>query len=260
MALANLAQDRAVLATRAAQGLLQSVDTRLVVDGHWGSFTDGSYARAPAALQQAVRGVTESFGSAYTPANLKDHFSSDRASVPKGGSASLTDSLVTGEKARAMVERAYNMLNAGSAGFNVDDLQTFASLEAARKRVDGKTYFDASAVNRGGFTGLYQFNKTTWDSVKERSPAAANLLGTFEASAKDPWMNTVAMVAYAMLNAAQLRRLGYKGAIDSRALYGAHQQGANGFVNFKRTGVLAGTQSKESVAFLKGGPPPTLVA
>lgn len=61
---------------RSARSLLQSVDTRLVVDGHWGSFTDGSCARAPASLQQAIRGVTEGPGPTYTLASLRNRSSS----------------------------------------------------------------------------------------------------------------------------------------------------------------------------------------
>lgn len=250
----TLSLDKAVMATRAAQGLLTSSNTKLVVDGHWGSFTDGSYAKAPSSLQQAVQGITQSFGPAYTPGNLREFFSQDKASIPLARSAGVTGNLVTKDKARALIERAYNLLNAGSVGIKLDDLQGFASLEAARKKVDGITYYDAAAVNSSGYTGLYQFGSKTWDDVKKRSQQAGNLLGTFSGSAKDPWLNTVAMVAYAMLNAAALRSAGYKGNIDARALYGSHQQGVGGYLSFTRTGQLMfPNQSSASIAFLKGG-------
>lgn len=250
--MAVLSAGKAQQATRAAQRVMAKTEPKLIVDGHWGKFTQKVYSALPAVTQKSVQLITASYGPDYTPANLAEHFAADKAK-----SKAAAPELISVEKARALVERAAEKLGARTAGIQPSDLAIVMWFEAARRRVDGATFFNAAAVNSLGYTGLYQFSRRTWEDVRARSKIAE--LGDFS-NATNAWMNTLAMVAYAKLNIITLRNKGYKGPIDARTIYGCHQQGAGGFLHFKRTGTLLfPEQSAESIAFLRNGSLPSYV-
>lgn len=241
---------RAMMATRQAQSILQMSSPSLVADGRWGSYTNGVYARAPASLQLMVRNALDAYGPAYTPAALYAMTQSYKS--PRGGSAAVTADLIPADKVRALLTRAAALLNLQATGISMADLESLAAYEAAQRVIGGVRYYNTGAVNRLGYTGLYQFGKAAWETAQKWSPVAAAEMGDFATGAKDAWRSTVAMVALAMSNARTLKRGGFTGKMDARALYGAHQQGPAGYLRFLQSGVVAGEQSAESLAFLRG--------
>lgn len=247
---AELDPRRAMMATRQVQRILQLNEPSLIADGRWGSYTNGAYARAPAAMKDMVRKTLDTYGPGYTPAALYEQVQSRKA--PKGGSSAMMANYLPADKVRALLERAYVQLDAARVGISMDSLTSLAAYEAAQKTIDGVKYYSVDAVNKLGYTGLYQFGPSAWKDAQAWSPWVASTIGSFQEGAKDAWKSTVAMVAFAMSNATALRKRGYKGALDARTLYGAHQQGVSGYLRFLKDGSIAGTQSKESVAFLKG--------
>lgn len=71
------------LATRAAQVLLQAVDPTLVVDGSWGTFTQGVFAKAPAGVKQQIERVIQAVAQA-SPSDLLVFRQAEKRTVIKG--------------------------------------------------------------------------------------------------------------------------------------------------------------------------------
>lgn len=236
---------KAEVVTRAAQGVLTNANKSLVVDGYWGTFTNDAYRSAPATVKQAVDMILAAFGT--TSAELYKRSRPTTASGVKNPA-----NLVTLDKVNGWLTRAVAMTGAESVGITAGKLKGIVWLESAKRLVDGKWYFDVNSQNSLGYSGLYQFSRKTWNDVIDRSVSGPKL-PPFEKAAFDGWYNTLAMVKYAILNVAALLRLGYSGPVTAQVVYGAHQQGARGYLSYVRTGVPIGKQSEESLAFIDTG-------
>lgn len=240
---------KAAQATRAAQGLLSEQRTDLKVDGHWGSFTQQAFANANSTLQTTVRQTVASFGSDYTPENLRDHFVSQKAAVEK----TVGKEWISEEYAMSLLERAVNLLGAARYGITTSNLRDFLFIEPIKQRDDsGRWYFKTTSA-LGSYRGLYQMGKGAWlEALKV--PGARDQMGDY-ANAFDPWCNTVAMVGYAIQNVRTARDvMKYDGAITGQLLYGMHNQGAAGRIRqIRGQASVVGQQSKIAMNYMATG-------
>jgi len=253
-------------AVRVAQSVLKLSTPKLMVDGYWGTFTRGAFDRAPASDKARVKSVLAAMGAPSPDAltEMHDRLKADndekllasraaaRASRGNVSGASAQFANETG-KSRFITEQLAIQLIREVVRILNNPIVTEAlmlkklKLEAARTKQNGVTMYDTLAVNSDGYSGLYQFddNGDSW-----REAAKIIDLPAFNGPKgwRDPFYNTLAAGAYAVANANQLRRLGYRGPFTYNVLYLAHNQGATGAYRIL-TGEqrLAGTQSSAAM-------------
>lgn len=244
---------QAKFAVSASQGVLKVSNPTLIIDGHWGHFTESAFQRSSPTVKEAAGNVARSFGPDYTPAALVLYFAQTKSAVTK----LLGANWITEDRMVALIQRAITFCDADKAGVTVGTMMQFVKLEARHKvGLDGKYVFDAGYANAGGYSGLFQFDKygKAWKAASTVSPAIGKEMGSFS-NVFNPWCNTLAAVAYALKNISTAGQTtkdykGYRGPIDGAFLYGMHQQGAVGFVGILRgQRSFAGDQSSESVKF-----------
>lgn len=236
-----LTADQYTRATRAAQGLMSAGAPELLVDGKWGTFTNSVYAKLTPGLRAQVDAMLRAIGTS-APA-LKSFRDAERTT----GTQMAMPKIATGStwiSADAM--RVITQKVAAETGVDPKMLWEFLQLEAARKTEGGVTYYNAAAVNAGGYVGLFQFDRKgdAW-SVASRHVKG---LAPFSVGKTDAYFNTLAAAGYVKANTLTLRRLGYKGPITTNVAYLAHNQGAGGaFKIITGKGQIAGSQSKAAV-------------
>lgn len=220
-----------VVAVKAAQ-LVMSKFRPITVDGYWGSFTQGTYGQLSPDQRFQVDGVLSNVAG-VTASGLFAQTRNSKASRDKVGFEA---------KQIARDVRATNGVKMGTlvspsdmsdiigkvsskTGVSSATLQRFVDLEAARIVKNGVRYYDAGAVNSGGYRGLCQFDRAgaAWASASKMGD-----LPPFETSWADPMTAMLAAAYYVLFNTRVIRTLGYKGIVTGSIAYLMHNQGASG--------------------------------
>lgn len=205
-------------ATILAQRVLAQSDPQLVVDGWWGTFTNGVYATAEPAVKQAVDVILLAAGT-----NAELLLSATRTLTSAGDAAG--DGWIPIEQAEALIDRAVQM-----DGGDAELMRRFLRVEAAKRTVNGTLMVNAKSVAPNGFyRGLYQMGVDAWAEAKKRVEDLDNYLSAFDA-----WQNTRAANAYIKVVQDQARAKGYKGVFTPEVLYALHNQGAGGFMSLMK--------------------------
>lgn len=201
-------------ATKVAQVILRQVDSTLVPDGWWGSYSDAAYRKAGSGLQSAVRESLKTAG--LTPEGLLI-----KTRAAKAEANALGDGWIPQDKAFALVDR-----NAADFGVSSDRIRAFLLLEAAKMMRGGVTYYNANSVSPNGlFKGLFQMGRPAWQDVQKADKSFPGY-----DKVMDPTWNTRAAAKYMSLNMAYAKKKGYKGEFTGEVLYAMHNQGAAGFM------------------------------
>jgi len=252
-------------AVRVAQSVLKLSTPKLKVDGYWGTFTRGAYDRAPSGDKARVKAVLAAM-SAPSPDSLTEMHDRLKADRDEGllrarAAARASRENVSGTsaqfavqqgKTRFISEQAANQLIREVVRILNNPIITESMmmmklrLEAAWKIQNGVKMYDTLAINSGGYRGLYQFSA---DGASWQNASNVIELPAFEGPNgwRDPFYNTLAAGAYALANATELRRLGYRGPLTYNVLYLAHNQGANGaYKILSGQRGIAGVQSREA--------------
>jgi hypothetical protein len=236
-------------ATRAAQGILSSVFPEMRIDGHWGSFTQSLYVKAPISIQMAVRGALSTF--AVTPDQLANDFAKDKAN------GNL-------DKARALKERNAVMrpdvqeaiANASRVtGVNSSVILGFAKLESS---LNPDATNPKNPVGTKGSRGLMQMQYASWNEAKTYLKNKFNTdIGSYVSAWMSPKDNALAGAAYLLINTERLKAYGYMGPLTPAVYYLAHQQGAGGFIELWRSSQdrVVKTSYVKDEAMLKNPPP-----
>lgn len=255
---------------RAAQSVLKLSHPNLVIDGYWGSFTQGVYEASSTSDKARVAAVLAAL-NAPTPETLTQIYNARKAAkdeslVEERATARAERENVTGTAAqldKATGARRYIDLPAATRYIKEvvrilnnpivteELLLRKLNVEAAKTKINQTVYYDTEAINSSGYRGLYQFDKSgnAWAD-------ASKIIALPEFGGPNGWINpfynTLAAGAYAIFNSRVLRTEGYKGPITLNTLYLAHNQGAAGAARIltgKRG--LAGLQSSEAVKLSK---------
>jgi len=232
-----------IRAVRAAQAVMREHKPGLIVDGHWGNFTQRAYDELAKTAQIAVDSVLGSFNTSVT--RIKSEYDAARLSATRV----LGDSWIDQGKARAILERAANLV-----GIPFSALKDFLDLEPAKKATPNGVFYDTKSTN-GQYRGLFQFGPAAWDSARSYlKRVGINVdLGSFSANVYDPWLNSVAAAAFAKFNEeVVVAKLGPKVKPFSGAdYYTMHNQGAGGFIRLREGGALEGKQSANAVKYMQ---------
>lgn len=213
------------LGTRASQTILQIVDPNMVVDGRWGSYTQRVFSQASAEIKETVARVLRTV-SGSTPADMQAFRVVEKmtaaSSSSMSGNVMLDARYVSSATMSDIIKRVSGVTNVAS-----DVLQKFLDLEAAKKTINGVVYYDALAVNSGGYSGLFQFDDAggSWSRARAFSSA---LPPWSDAAWKDPYLSTLAAACYLRMNTFAIAKFGYKGPITPNIAYLMHNQGAMG--------------------------------
>lgn len=256
-------------AVNVAQSVLRQSDPKLIVDGYWGTYTRGAYDKAPFAIQARVKAVLAAMGApspddltemhrrlkSAGDANLISRRAASRAlrgDVAKTAESTvgkIKSSLITKAEALQLINEAVRILN--NPIVTVDLLAMKLDLEAAKVSQGGVVYYNTQAINRLGYRGLFQFSA---DGASWEQASKVIELPSFEGPNgwRNAFYNTLAAGAYAISNANELRRKGYRGPMTYNILYLAHNQGPTGaYKILSGQKKLAGLQSAEAIKVSK---------
>lgn len=213
----------------AAQGALFVTDSKMQTTGQWTKYSSEVYARSNSNVQLAVRRILSAAGLEVESLNAK----AMEVSTSMSNYIDLTS--------------VYAMIDQAAAQLGVSDMaeavKGFVRLESPIK--NGKV--KVNAVN-GSSMGIFQFQKAAWkDSGALLDKRGIRHESDYSKGVFQPNENVLKGVAYAVLNARQIRAAG--AAVSAEHLYLAHNQGAGFFTRGYVTGY--DLQSNEVRAMIK---------
>lgn len=210
----------------------------VIADGRWGRYTQAAYDSAGVIDRERVYTATTKIGAGYTPVALFNHYLQTTRK-----STSLSANYIDVDKAEGLARRAAKVV-----GLDPDPVIDMLDFEPSKKVIDGEMHYDTRSVSpNGAFRGLYQMGQTAWADALRLVPQ----IGDYAINVFDPWLNTLAAVAFAKGNVAELRRRAPHIPVTGGVMYAMHNQGVSGFLRVVSGGKIRGKQSGAAVASIQ---------
>lgn len=241
-------------ASSVAQAIVGLYDKSLAVDGKWGSFSMNAYNKLGKSEQSLVDNALNGVSSGTTVKALFEfrQFSKKASdSVNVLFVPSKDDRWVSTQTIDAIIRKVSLKT---SVSENV--LKKFLDLEAAFRATPLGREYDRLAVNKSGYSGLFQFDSrgNAWAGAAK----SVTGLASFSDGWRDAYQNTLAAAGYILTNTRAVRMgifssqegrtFQYKGPITANIAYLMHNQGALGMMLIiQGRKAMAGVQSDKAV-------------
>lgn len=217
-------------ASAAAQGVLRTVSPTLLVDGKFGTTTQKAYDSADASIKGTVERVVQALGLSVKDLIAYQGSLRDTAKSLSAGGVKY----VSRVDVDALVRRASATLGRPELA---EKVMGFVDLEAAKKVIDGMTYYNTLSVSPNGlYKGLFQMGQAAWADATVRLSRVGYTLPIFAAGWANPEYSVFAGVAYAAANADAL--ISRNIPVTAQTLYAAHNQGVGGFSSYVKSGTV----------------------
>lgn len=223
-------------ATAAVQKLLRESSPGLIVDGKFGRYTQAALSNADSTTRARIDAELSKRGLAVGDLVAER---ARRKVVEVGVKTDSGDRYISTVDAKAIASRAASDLGMGA---HASAVEGFLDKEAARKQLNGVTFYDVRSQN-GSSRGLMQMQPAAWADARKVDPS----LPGYESGVFDAEANIRAGVAYTKRSVDYLVKRGIP--VNADTLYLAHNQGL-GFFSPKQVITNRAGQSKEVQALI----------